>query len=368
MSVSVRPYRTGGWLVDVRVRLADGSRYRDRKRFTASKSVAQRWGQERERHLLQFGLPAPKKEVPTLRDFAPRFMEGHARANRQKPSGIAAKEMLLRIYLVPFFGRKRLDVISNEDVQRFKQSMTVKAPKTVNNALTVLSALLKKAAEWNVIDALPCRIQMLPVPPRPVGFHDFADYERLVDAARLVDTQTHLIVLLGGDAGLRCGEMIALEWGDVDAGNRHLCVSRSDWNGQVTSPKGGRARYVPLTNALVEGLRAHRHRRGKRVLCADDGSPLTRQQVQYRIKRVARTAGVSRGVHILRHTFCSHLAMRGAAPRSIQALAGHSELGTTQRYMHLSEQALDDAIRLLDGPRGNSGATAEEPSVTAQNV
>jgi len=59
------------------------------------------------------------------------------------------------------------------------------------------------------------------------------------------------------------------------------------------------------------------------------------------MKRVAKTAGVSRGVHILRHTFCSHLAMRGAAPRSIQALAGHSELGTTLRYMHLSEQALD---------------------------
>lgn len=72
MSVSVRLYRTGGWLVDVRVRLADGSRYRDRKRFTASKSAAQRGGQERERRLLQFGLAVPKKEVPTRRDFAPR--------------------------------------------------------------------------------------------------------------------------------------------------------------------------------------------------------------------------------------------------------------------------------------------------------
>jgi hypothetical protein len=60
--------------------------------------------------------------------------------------------------------------------------------------------------------------------------------------------------------------------------------------------------------------------------------------------------------------------MRGAAPRSIQALAGHSELGTTQRYMHLSEQALDDAIRLLDRERGNSGAMANEPGITAQNV
>ena len=45
-----------------------------------------------------------RKEVPTLREFAPRFMDGHARANRQKPSGIAAKEMILRVHLLPAFG------------------------------------------------------------------------------------------------------------------------------------------------------------------------------------------------------------------------------------------------------------------------
>jgi integrase-like protein len=49
-----------------------------------------------------------------------------------------------------------------------------------------------------------------------------------------------------------------------------------------------------------------------------------------------------------RHTFCSHLAMRGAPARAIQELAGHQDLGTTQRYMHLSPAALDAAIRLLE--------------------
>jgi integrase len=61
-------------------------------------------------------------------------------------------------------------------------------------------------------------------------------------------------------------------------------------------------------------------------------------------------ANVKAGVHILRHTFCSHLAMRGAPARAIQELAGHQDLDTTQRYMHLSPAALDAAIRLLDGP------------------
>ena len=49
---------------------------------------------------------APPKEVPTLREFAPRFLDGHARANRQKPSGIAAKEMILRVHLMPALGHK----------------------------------------------------------------------------------------------------------------------------------------------------------------------------------------------------------------------------------------------------------------------
>jgi ligand-binding sensor domain-containing protein len=72
------------------------------------------------------------------------------------------------------------------------------------------------------------------------------------------------------------------------------------------------------------------------------------------------------GVHILRHTFCSHLAMRGAPPRAIQELAGHRELGMTQRYMHLSPAALDSAIRLLDQPLvlqsfGDPGETGTIP-------
>ena len=54
------------------------------------------------------------------------------------------------------------------------------------------------------------------------------------------------------------------------------------------------------------------------------------------------------GAHRLRHTFCSHLAMRGAPARAIQELAGHQDLITTQRYMHLSPAAVENAIRLLE--------------------
>ena len=64
-------------------------------------------------------------------------------------------------------------------------------------------------------------------------------------------------------------------------------------------------------------------------------------------------------MHILRHTFCSHLAMKGAPARAIQELAGHADLTTTQRYMHLSPAATEDAIRKLDGRQSGLEGTAE---------
>src|SRR5688572_19495790 len=108
---------------------------------------------------------------------------------------------------------------------------------------------------------------------------------------------------------------------------------------------------------------------GRRGICADRGwfvterKPLTQKVIQVLVRRTARRANVKPGIHIPRHTFCSHMAMRGAPARAIQELAGHSDLRTTQRYMHLSPAALDAAIRLLDSPsvrssHGNMMATA----------
>jgi site-specific recombinase XerD len=71
--------------------------------------------------------------------------------------------------------------------------------------------------------------------------------------------------------------------------------------------------------------------------------------VKHFVERAARRARLNEsGVHRLRHTFCSHLAMRGAPARAVQELAGHKDLATTQRYMHLSPAAIQNAIRLLD--------------------
>lgn len=181
-----------------------------------------------------------------------------------------------------------------------------------------------------------------------------------MDAARKIDRQVLLTVLLGGDAGLRRGEMIALRWSDVDLRRKPLKLEQASWNGVLDVPKSGRGRIIPMTEALASDLAAHRHLRGPRVLCLEDGSATDENTLQDWIEQATKRAGLAptRSLHILRHTFCSHLAMRGAPAKAIQELAGHQSLAMTLRYMHLAKGETDRAIRLLDG-RG-FGETVEK--------
>ena len=90
-------------------------------------------------------------------------------------------------------------------------------------------------------------------------------------------------------------------------------MERSDWHGHVTVPKGGRSRQVGMTQRLTAALKTARHLRGDRVLCLPDGSPITRDRVIKAVRSAQRVARIDQVVHIPRHTFCSHLSMKGGA-------------------------------------------------------
>ena len=371
MTVKLRPYRGGrGWEVDIRVKLDTGRVYRERRKSPVpSRSGSRAWGEARERHLLRHG-PEPKPQspaleaaapptategpterqaVPTLAEFAPRYIEGYCKANREKYSSIKTKQNHLKTHLLPMFGDTRLDAIKQEDIQRLKGRLADRAAKTVNNVLTTLNTMLKAAVEWEVIPQLPVRIKQLKVTTPEMDFYDFDEYERIVEAAKKIDDRIHIMVLLGGDAGLRPGEVRALQWVALDFRRRILTVDRAEYEGVVDLPKHDKIRRVPMTQRLSAALRAHRHLRGPNVLYRDEGTDLTVMVARRWLKKTLKLANLrDRGPHTLRHTFCSHLAMRGAPARAIQELAGHKDLQTTQRYMHLSPAALERSIALLE--------------------
>jgi integrase len=130
----------------------------------------------------------------------------------------------------------------------------------------------------------------------------------------------------------------------------------------VDTPKSGKGRVVPMTKALRDALQQHRHLRGERVLTLEDGSPAPGWMLRSWLETAQRRAGleVKGSLHRLRHTFCSHLAMRGAPAKAIQELAGHASLSTTLSYMHLSPSAREQAIALLDGRQSYGNLTATE--------
>ena len=370
MTVKIRPYRKGGWEIDIMILLDNGQRYRERRKAPVqSKSGALRWGEKRERYLLAHGpnrdasptgteaaAPAPvqvvkKKEVPTFAAFAPRFMEGHVKANRHKPSTTESAEKNLRAHILPAFGKRQLDDLTQEDLQLFKGQRTHLANKTVNNILSQLRTMLTAAVEWGLLERMPVEIKPLKVLKRSMEFFDFEDFEALVAAATEIDARSRVFVLLGGEAGLRAGEIRGLEWTSIDFRRRVLTVERSEWNGHVTLPKHDKIRQLPMTARLAAALRDHRHLQGPRVLYLDGGESLLGWTLRDWLARACRQAKIDvRSPHSLRHTFCSHLAMRGAPVRAIQELAGHSDLKTTQRYMHLTPAALENAIGLLEQP------------------
>jgi integrase len=382
MSFTIRPFRNGGWEIDIVLTLPNGEKIRERRKApVASKSDAKKWAQERERHLLQHGRPqrrgakqpaTEEKTTPTFAEFVPRYLADHVKANREKPTTQKAKRGICANHLIPAFGHLRLDAITPEDIQRLKLALAERAPKTLNNILAVFNTIMKVAHQWGVIEAIPVRGKWVKTTTPSMAFYDFDEYDRLRAAARKVGARHELLVLLAGDAGLRCGEIRALRWSSIDFGRGLLTVERAYSLDQVLTPKGDKIRAVPMTTRLREALqKARETSEHKNVLVTLDGGvphPCTIREWLNRAQREAKLD--EKGPHTLRHTFCSHLAMTGAHVMEIKMLAGHAELETTQRYMHLSPRALRGAMDRLEGstPRrfGDAAETATRPPAELQ--
>jgi integrase len=362
-----RDDRDGRWRYRKWVTLPDGSRTRIKGTPALDNKTAAEAAERA--HITRLLAPgAKRKEVPTFDTFADEFMRTYVKANN-RPSSVKEKEVILKYHLRPAFGHLPIDAVTVREVEELKAKLldAKKAPKTVNNVLAVLRKLLNYAGEVGSMEAAP-RVKQVKVPPQKFDFFTFEEYPRLLGGAH-PEPEWEAAILAAGDAGLRMGEIKALAWDDVDLKAATLTVQHSDWQGQLGPPKGNRARTIPLTDKLAAAFKAIRHLRGPWVFCTLDGERWTHNIMRVGLWRACRRAGLRRiGWHVLRHTFCSHLAMRGASPKAIQELAGHTTLAVTLRYMHLAPGVLKDAIGLLSGHGRATGEVpagkTEEPTAT----
>ncbi len=187
---------------------------------------------------------------------------------------------------------------------------------------------------------LPRRPRTLPRALSP------AETERLIEAATGSAPRTlrdrALVELLYG-AGLRVSEAVGLEKASVSLEERIVRVVG----------KGGKERLVPLGRPAAEAVRRylalgrpHLDRRYRPELFLNArGGPLTRAGAFLILRRLAERAGLEPGrvhPHLLRHSFATHLLEGGADLRSVQEMLGHADLGTTERYTHVSDRRRRD--------------------------
>ncbi len=381
MSVYRRSYKNKDgtkvdkWVVDVDFEHADGRRERIRK---VSPMQTKRGAEEYERQVRQ-ALLSPdrvKKEVPTLAEFVPQFMTYVKNNNR--PNTVKTRQCILDLHLIPALGSKRLDAINEVEIENLKNVLKNKISAgnrskmhlnaaTINIVLLVLKRMLRIAQEWKIISGNP-RLKLLKKGEKKFDFLSFEEADRLIEVA---PPDLRIAIMIALKAGLRIGEIIGLQWNDIDFDNATIIVRRSISDGNIGPTKSGRSRTVDIPRSLVEALRAHRHSKGLYVFCRPDGSPMTEGRMNALRTKVLCNAGISRegsviGWHDLRHTYASHLAMKGVPLKVIQELLGHSTIDMTMLYAHLSPETKRSAVQVLD--RSETNVTERHNQGTASFV
>lgn len=146
--------------------------------------------------------------------------------------------------------------------------------------------------------------------------------------------------------GLRAAELTNLTWADVNFDRSIIAVTaKPDWK-----PKDYEEREIPLNRATVSALREFKLRgvvMGKYIFCRQDGRKYGRG-LGLVMCRAFKLAGLgSGGLHSFRHTFATRYLDAGGNVKDLQVLMGHSDLKTTQRYLHADEGQMKKIINRM---------------------
>jgi integrase len=308
--------------------------------------------------------------MPTVREFAEQFLD--YQASRTKPLTQAHQKATINTWLVPALGRLRLDQIARQHLDGLATAWAENSmPKTINTRLGTVRRLLSLAVEWEIIPRVP-RIEFMRIPKQNPRFLTDEEMVALIDKA---EKQWKEMILVALRTGLRIGELRGLQWGDIDLTRRVLDVQRTDPGRRTfdaTDPKGNRARVVPLTIESAEALTRIKPDKARATdwvwpaLLRRKGETRARARSEKgcwtAVVRAAKRAGLADvGWHTLRHTYASHLVMRGIPIRLIQKWLGHASIKETEKYAHLYPDHGHDAASLLDVPLARQQAAKQLP-------
>lgn len=303
---------------------------------------------------------APQGRQLTFEEFAWRWFDDYAVPNNRYHEQ-RMKKSVLQSSLIPFFGRMSISQITAHHIEQYK-AHTLKegvSRKTVNNRLAIFRKCIITAYEWLQLPGAPPKVVWLKcAPPR-------TDYLSADECGLLLSHATgvvHEMILTALRTGMRQAELRGLQWHSINWETRSLVVRHSlnDLTKQLEPPKSNRERHIPLDVDLYEALYRRRQSTGY-VFVDRRGKPFDCKRLIRRLWYVRQQTGLRAfGWHTLRHTFASHLAIKGVPLHVVQALLGHSSIAVTMRYAHVAPSSLRAAIDILN-PKTALGAQFGQP-------
>lgn len=330
----------------------DGVRYR--KKIGPSKTIALRALKEAPRNLEPVVAVEPQSQLAVEKFF--ELFDDYSVVNHASASRVRYRNILDNFRR--FLREKRLNLTLSQLSPRLFEEYKIfrrKTPlnkgilaktNTVNMELKSLRSILNLAVKWGYLTNNPTTgIKKLKVvDAKKPRFLSSEEIKLLLDkCGRELYPIFHLML----NTGMRLGEVVNLTWNDVSFERQTIFIqAKESWH-----PKTGE-RIIPMTAGVILVLASHKKAQGsnpKFVFAGKDGGPLS-IKLRERFKTVTKRCGFPdvTKIHTLRHTFASHLVMRGVDLPTVQKLMGHADIQTTMIYSHLSARHLVDAVNKLE--------------------
>lgn len=289
-----------------------------------------------ERTKLKVVAPSARNVERPFSRYCACHYRPHAELKLKASSWYRAKFMVAT--LVGFFGDKRIDRLSQTDVEDFQRARKADGVShvTINNELRILRRVLNHAAELG----LPTKgsiVKFLDEPERRVRAWDDRQVKALLAAVVDVAPEVLRLAVFLLNTGCRKGEAIALKWENVDLKRRLINI----WPSDDWQPKSGKPREVPIPDALLPFLKGARESKVW-VFPSRAGSRYAHWP-KHQFDRARKAAGLVGGPHTCRHTFASHFLKRRPDLPLLAEVLGHSDTAVTSLYAHLLPDHLDRA-------------------------
>lgn len=260
----------------------------------------------------------------------------------------------------PLIGRKRLRDVNSVDCQNIMFRMADQGYKSSSLELTrnTLYNLLDYAFAYDIILKNPCnRLVKSNIGKKPTKKKALTLNEQKVFARAIENTAYELQYRFILQTGLRTGELVGLQWSDIDFGERVLSVDRTleyrykrgTWiTGQPKSDCGYRT--IPLTQEAICILQEQKARNAKIkivdfewkdiIFLSRDGKPVKNSTYDTYLYKICEKANIKHfSMHVLRHTFATRCIEAGMNPKTLQVILGHSTLAMTMdRYVHITDE------------------------------